>query len=126
MRLFSSSGIASFREVTPLLVIPEYQGPLPGGARPSQNDLFVLAKAIDDELVTITIEGKVAEPFGPTLSEWLKDKTKGKARRLVYLKEGSERRWRSFQTGQGDREPKRSWDGFHTGSLDSSMAFMRK
>ena len=34
---------ASLRELTPILAIPEFKVPLPGGVRPSQNDLFVLA-----------------------------------------------------------------------------------
>src|SRR5210317_1816022 len=52
-----------------LLGIPEHQVPLPGGKTKSQNDVFVLAKS-DADLVSIAVEGKVSEPFGPTLGEW--------------------------------------------------------
>ena len=68
-----------------MLAIPEYQVDLPGGKRPSQNDLFVLARAKDEQLVAIMIEGKVAEPFGPTLEGWLKGGSKGKQTRLKFL-----------------------------------------
>ncbi len=68
-----------------LLGIPEHKVPLRGGSTQSQNDLFVLAK-VNDELVSITVEGKVAEPFGPTLGEWIQDASAGKSVRLDYLK----------------------------------------
>jgi hypothetical protein len=35
---------ASLGKLTPVLAIPEFKVPLPGGVRPSQNDLFVLAR----------------------------------------------------------------------------------
>jgi hypothetical protein len=69
-----------------LLGIPEHKVTLPGGIRQSQNDLFVLAK-VGSELVSIAIEGKVSEPFGPTIGEWMKDASKGKSIRLDYLKQ---------------------------------------
>jgi hypothetical protein len=84
-RLFSQSGISSFRNVELLLALPEYKVPLPGGKRPSQNDLFVLAKAGDGRLISITIEGKVSESFGPTLREWNVSKSAGKKKRLQFL-----------------------------------------
>ncbi len=60
---------APFADIEMLLGIPEHQVPLPGGSRPSQNDLWVLARC-GAGLVSIAVEGKVAEPFGPTLEEW--------------------------------------------------------
>jgi hypothetical protein len=42
--------------------------PLPGGSTQSQNDAFVLART-PKGLVSITIEGKVSEPFGETLGK---------------------------------------------------------
>jgi len=69
-----------------LLGFPEHQVPLPGGKRPSQSDLWVLARK-DEELVSIAVEGKVSEPFGPTIGEWYKDASKGKMERLAYLQE---------------------------------------
>jgi len=47
-----------FKELELLLAIPEHEVDLPGGRRPSQNDIFVLGKA-GGALVSITIEGKV-------------------------------------------------------------------
>ena len=73
-----------FVECEPLFAVPEYKVPLPGGSRPSQNDLFVLAR-LDGELGVIMVEGKVAEPFGPTLTDWLKDASAGKRERLAHL-----------------------------------------
>jgi hypothetical protein len=68
-----------------LLAIPEHQVPLVGGSRPSQNDIWALARA-SKGLVSIAVEGKVSEPFGPTLSEWLTEGSKGKASRLAFLR----------------------------------------
>ena len=67
-----------------LLALPEHQVPLVGGSRPSQNDIWALARA-GNELVSIAVEGKVSEPFGPTLSEWLAKESKGKSARLAFL-----------------------------------------
>ena len=68
-----------------LLAIPEHQVPLAGGSRPSQNDIWALARA-GNELVSIAVEGKVAEPFGPTLSDSLSEGSTGKATRLAFLR----------------------------------------
>jgi hypothetical protein len=76
--------IPPFRGLEALIIIPEHQVPLPGGTRPSQNDCWVLAKTSKD-LVSIAVEGKVSEPFGPTINEWLKDASGGKRERLSYL-----------------------------------------
>jgi hypothetical protein len=35
--------------------------------------------------VSIAVEGKVAEPFGETVSEWLQDASEGKRDRLAFL-----------------------------------------
>ena len=71
-------------ELTPILGIPEFKVPLPGGVRCSQNDLFVLAKSVAGP-VCIMVEGKVNESFGPILEEWLLKASAGKLRRLRYL-----------------------------------------
>ncbi len=84
-QLFRRSGVAAFERMDLILALPEYQVPLPGGARPSQNDLFVLAKGGDDQLVAITVEGKVAEPFGPTLEEWDASQSRGKQERIAFI-----------------------------------------
>ena len=75
---------ASLRDLTPLLSIPEFKVPLPGGVRPSQNDLFVLARGTNG-LVSIMVEGKVRESFGPTLGEWRGAASPGKKSRLQFL-----------------------------------------
>jgi len=71
-------------KVDPLLIFPEWKVPLPGGLRPSQNDVWVLAKG-DHGLVSIAIEGKVEEPFDKTIGEWKLDASPGKEVRLKYL-----------------------------------------
>ena len=53
-------------ELEPLLALPEHAVPLPGGSRPSQTDLFVLARRPDEQLVAIAVEGKAEEPFETT------------------------------------------------------------
>jgi hypothetical protein len=73
-----------FSDIEPLLVLPEHQVPLPGGSRPSQSDVWVLARTGKD-LVSISVEGKVSEAFGPTVAEWRKDESDGKSTRLSFL-----------------------------------------
>ena len=67
-----------------LLAIPEHKTPLPGGRRASQSDIFALGRHAAG-VVACTIEGKVNEPFGPTVGEWLRDPTPGKTERLAYI-----------------------------------------
>ena len=83
-KAFDNSGSATFRHIEPLLVIPEHKVDLPGGAAASQNDIFVLAKSAD-QLVTITVECKVNEPFDKPVSEWLQNPSAGKQKRLAFL-----------------------------------------
>jgi hypothetical protein len=70
--------------VTPLLAVPEFKVPLPGGTRASQNDIFVLARSSSGP-VSIMVEGKVNESFGPTLAEWQHKGSSGKHKRLRFL-----------------------------------------
>ncbi|NIO21585.1 MAG: hypothetical protein GTN76_12790 [Candidatus Aenigmarchaeota archaeon] len=86
VRLFSKSEIPSFKDIELLLAIAEYQVPLPGGTRPSQNDIFVLAKA-QGQWIVIMVEGKVSESFGPTVGEWKATESKGRTQRLKFIKE---------------------------------------
>lgn len=74
-----------FPDIEMLLGIPEHKVALPGGGRASQTDLWVLARAGDD-LVSIAVEGKVSETFGPTVDEWLVDASDGKRVRLSFLR----------------------------------------
>jgi hypothetical protein len=79
---------ASFAGITPILGLPEFRVRLKGGKRPSQNDIFVLARSHAGP-VSIMVEGKVEESFGPLLGEWLADTTpgSGKPERLSFLLE---------------------------------------
>ena len=70
--------------ITPLVVIPERKTPLPGGRRESQSDAFLLARA-STGLIACTIEGKVSEPFGPTVAQQMVGASAGKKERLDYL-----------------------------------------
>jgi hypothetical protein len=81
------SGIAGEDKIEFIQGLPEFKVALPGGNRASQTDLFVLAK-LNGELVTIMIEGKHNEPFGPTIRSWTTQSPKsiGKEKRLDYLK----------------------------------------
>jgi len=83
--VFKSSSFELFHSVKFILGIPEHKVDLPPkGGRPSQNDLFILAKS-QDELISIAVESKVAEPFGPLVSEWVEDASPGKSERLEFL-----------------------------------------
>nr|WP_249200446.1 hypothetical protein [Thetidibacter halocola] len=52
------------------LAIAEHQVALPGRGAPSQCDVFALVHAAGRDMA-VAIEAKVAEPFGPTVTEWL-------------------------------------------------------
>lgn len=67
-----------------LLGIPEHEVPLPGGRRPSQNDVFVLARG-SDGLVCIAVEGKVSESFDRPVDERFAEPTPGQTTRLNFL-----------------------------------------
>jgi Domain of unknown function (DUF6946) len=71
-------------DLVPILAVPEFKVPLPGGGRASQNDVFVIARSSLGP-VCIMVEGKVNESFGPTLNEWRADVSKGKKERLSFL-----------------------------------------
>ena len=80
-----ASGIPALAQLTFIAGFPEHEVPLPGGRRASQTDVFVIARG-DMGLVSMAIEGKVDEPFGPTVSEWLSgDPSVGRLARLAYL-----------------------------------------
>lgn len=70
--------------LTPILAVPEFKVPLPGGQRPSQNDIFILARSRSGP-VSIMVEGKVNESFGPVLDEWRIEASPGKDERLAFL-----------------------------------------
>ncbi|EGB14938.1 hypothetical protein DND132_1732 [Pseudodesulfovibrio mercurii] len=78
------AGHPEFADLEMALAIPEYTVDLPGGGRPTQNDLFVLAHGRAG-LVVIMVEGKTAETFGQPLGRWRQDASPGRKRRLAYL-----------------------------------------
>lgn len=67
-----------------LLAIPEHKVALPGKGRESQCDIFALATA-GGQTIALSVEAKVAEPFGPTIGDWLVDASPGKITRLTAL-----------------------------------------
>jgi hypothetical protein len=81
---FSSSTEPLLADFTPIIAVPEFKVPLPGGDRPSQNDLFLLGGSKAGP-VSVMVEGKVSESFGPTMAEWRKDASAGKEERLSFL-----------------------------------------
>lgn len=68
-----------------LLGLPEHQVPLPGSSRaPSQSDLFALIR-IGPRTLAATVEGKVDEPFGELLGDWLAKSSPGKRTKLAHI-----------------------------------------
>jgi hypothetical protein len=86
--LFSQSSIPAFRHLELLLALPEHKVFMPpNGGHPSQNDIFVLAKDSKGDLISLTVEGKVSEPFGPTVGAWYVNASPGKITRLAFLRD---------------------------------------
>jgi hypothetical protein len=77
---------AALTDAEPLLIFPEWKVPLPGGSRPSQNDVWVLARS-SAGTISIAVEGKVDEPFDKTIGEWKLDLSPAKKERLQFLLE---------------------------------------
>ena len=82
--VFTDSKEALLSDFTPIIAVPEFKVPLPGGERPSQNDLFLLGRSKAGP-VSVMVEGKVSESFGPTIAEWRKEASAGKEERLSFL-----------------------------------------
>lgn len=68
-----------------LFAWPEHKTPLPGGDRASQTDVLTLFRTARGTAL-VGVEGKVDEPFGPVVSEWLRDASPGKQARLAHLR----------------------------------------
>lgn len=83
-QLFSQTEDDCVCDLEMFLAFPEWKVSLPPRGHASQNDLFVLAKG-KRGLVTIMVEGKVAEPFGETVERWLSPQTPGKLERLSFI-----------------------------------------
>lgn len=71
-RIFKTAASEPLRTTQAILAIPEHKVAMPALGSASQNDIFVLAKAGDGKLVSMTVEGKVDEPFDDPINEWLK------------------------------------------------------
>lgn len=71
-------------DLQPVIGIPEFKVPLPGGKKSSQNDIFILSRSLAGP-VCIMVEGKVSESFGPRVTDWLKNASEGKRKRLEFL-----------------------------------------
>lgn len=67
-----------------LFAAPEWKTGLPGGGRESQSDVFALF-SVPGGLLTMTVEAKVDEPFGPTLGEWMEGASPGKRARIAAI-----------------------------------------
>jgi hypothetical protein len=78
------AGGEPFASLRPLLIIPEHKVKLRGAGHDSQNDVWVLARH-SNGLASITVEGKVDESFGDTITEWGKNASAGKRERLAFL-----------------------------------------
>lgn len=76
---------SEFNDLELLLVIPEYKVDLPGGTRPSQNDVLAIFTTNKD-LTVMTVEGKAKEDFDETILKW-KEKTSdnGVEKRLGFI-----------------------------------------
>lgn len=86
-QLFQTTAHEPFQDIQPLLAIPEHKVALPGRGTASQNDLFVLARSGHD-LISIMVEGKVDESFGPSVGHWKTDEegfTENKQARFIGL-----------------------------------------
>jgi hypothetical protein len=70
--------------VEPLLIVPEHKTPLPGGRRKSQSDVFLLG-GYAQGTIACTIEGKVDEAFGPTITQRMAEAAAGQTERFDYL-----------------------------------------
>jgi hypothetical protein len=67
-----------------LLAIPEHKVPMPGRGRASQCDVFALGRA-GGWTIAVAVEGKVDEPFGPTIGEWRATRSGARAVRLAAI-----------------------------------------
>ena len=76
--------VQAFGPTELLFAIPEHKTPLPGGRRESQSDVFAICRH-SAGLVACAIEGKVNEPFGPTVAQQMVNASRGKIERLDYL-----------------------------------------
>lgn len=67
-----------------LLAVPELCTPVPGRGKPSQTDLWALLSA-PAGLITLSVEAKATEDFGPRVGEWLAKSRESNANRRDRL-----------------------------------------
>jgi hypothetical protein len=75
-----------FAQAELLLAIPEHKVRLPGAGRASQTDLWLLIRT-PTALASVAVEGKVDEPFGETVHDWLAGGSANRQARLMGLLE---------------------------------------
>jgi hypothetical protein len=78
-----SALVPHFPGIELVLAIPERRVQLPGRGGASQTDLWALCRT-DLGLISLGVEGKVNESFGPTLGQWRKDASTAKKERLDF------------------------------------------
>jgi len=85
--VLDASGYGQLSNLAFVAGFPEHKVKLPGGSRSSQTDVYVLGSNRYG-LASIAVEGKVLEPFGDTVADWLGDApSKGMQIRLRFLAE---------------------------------------
>ena len=91
-RVFENSGIELFHDVKLIVAFPGYRVALkPYLSRPSQGEIFALASAGNGKLISITVEGKVDEPFDMAVADWQMTDMGNKQTRLKFLSDELER-----------------------------------
>lgn len=79
------SAAPNFENLELLLALPEFKVNLPGGTRPSQNDVLALFRT-ENGLSVMTVEGKAKEDFDRTIIDWKKSRSeKAEIDRLGFL-----------------------------------------
>jgi len=84
----AADAVPGLKGLALLVGLPEHKVALPGGSRGSQTDLWFLGRTAE-KTVSVAVEGKVKESFGPTVGEWIGgDSTElsGKPKRLDALR----------------------------------------
>ncbi len=82
--VLEESAVTQLAGLAVMAAHPELPTPLPGGSRPSYTDLWILARN-EHSSVSIGVEGKVDETFGPLVEEWKPDTSPGRRKRLDFL-----------------------------------------
>jgi hypothetical protein len=85
LSLFKNAVEPSLHDAEIALAIPEYKVDLAGGSRPSQNDVFAVLSCTNG-LITMMVEGKAREDFGPLVGDWTKTTSaRGVKARLEHI-----------------------------------------